>query len=181
MSWHHQSLVSLNSFMVLNRLLSKWWSLKSGYQTKWSLKLCRSTHKKPVKVHHGTSGEQVWFKIYINCGPGDNPAQSKVCGHIGGNGNHPCRKCLVGRPQQAKETNNGFHSLFKVGNCSFVIVGTYWIETLRLVSLTQLKGSSLMSSSRWEWPVCVLLRMYRISRQKMASKMVTPNYGLMIS
>ena len=44
----------------------------------------RSTHKKPVKVRHGISGVQMRFKIYANCGPGDNPAQSDVCGHIGG-------------------------------------------------------------------------------------------------
>ena len=78
----------------------------------------RSTHKSPVKVRHGTSGAQVRFKIYVNCDPGDNPAQSDVCGHIGGNGNHPCRKCLIGGPQQVKETDIGFHSLFEV--CKFL-------------------------------------------------------------
>jgi hypothetical protein len=56
----------------------------------------------------------VRLKIYVNCAPGDNPAQSEVCGHIGGNGNHLCRKCLVGGPQQIKETGIGFHSLFAV-------------------------------------------------------------------
>lgn len=74
----------------------------------------RSTHKKPVKVRHGTSGAQIWFKIYVNSGPGDNPAQSDICGHIGGKGNHSCRKCHVGGTQQVKETNAGFHSLFQV-------------------------------------------------------------------
>ena len=78
----------------------------------------RSTHKKPVKVRHGTSGVQIRFKIYANCGPGDNPAQSDVCSHIGGKGNHPCRKCLVGGPQKVKETDIGFHSLFEVSNKS---------------------------------------------------------------
>ncbi|KAJ3517709.1 hypothetical protein NLJ89_g342 [Agrocybe chaxingu] len=72
-------------------------------------------HKKPVKVRHGTSGMQVRFKIYANSGPGDNPAQSEACGHIGGNGNHPCRKCFVGGTQQDKETDIGFHSLFEAG------------------------------------------------------------------
>jgi hypothetical protein len=67
----------------------------------------RSTHKKPVKIYHGMSGQQVWFKIYVNSGTGDNLAQSEVCGHIGGNGNHPCRKCLVGGPQKLKETDIG--------------------------------------------------------------------------
>jgi hypothetical protein len=54
------------------------------------------------------------FKIYINSAPGDNPAQSDVCGHIGGNGNHPCRKCFVGGSQKDKETDDGFHSHFEV-------------------------------------------------------------------
>ena len=59
------------------------------------------------------------FKIYVNCDPGDNPAQSDICGHIGGNGNHPCRKCLVGGPQQVKESDVGFHHLFEVGKNIF--------------------------------------------------------------
>ena len=74
----------------------------------------RATHKTPVKVRHGTSGAQVRFKIYANAGPGDNPAQSDICGHIGGNGNYPCRKCHVGGTHQEKESDIGFHSLFEV-------------------------------------------------------------------
>ncbi|PPQ96652.1 hypothetical protein CVT26_010634, partial [Gymnopilus dilepis] len=77
--------------------------------------IIESTHKEPVKVQHGTSGEQMRFKIYVNCGPGDNPAQSEVCGHIGGKGNHPCRKCLVGGTQQSKESDAGYHNLFHSG------------------------------------------------------------------
>src|SRR5260221_5346439 len=50
-------------------------------------------------------------------------AQSDVCGHISRNGNHPYRKCLVGRPQQVKETNLGFHSLFEVYKFLFPICG----------------------------------------------------------
>lgn len=121
------------------------------------------------------------LKIYVNCGPGDNPAQSEVCGHIGGNGNHPCRKCFVGGPQQVKETDNGFHSLFEVQFVFLLLYITdYWIEFFRLVLLAQLKESSQMSNARWNWPVWVLPRMYRLSRLKMASKTVTPNSGLMI-
>jgi len=74
----------------------------------------RSTHKKPVKVRHGSSEAQMRFKIYINSGPGNNPIQSEICGHIGGNGNHPCRKCHAGGSKEFKETNAGYHSLFQV-------------------------------------------------------------------
>ncbi|PPQ93847.1 hypothetical protein CVT25_013556 [Psilocybe cyanescens] len=66
-------------------------------------------------AQEASEGAQVRFKIYANCGPGDNPAQSEVCGHIGGNGNYPCRKCLVGGTQQDKETDKGYHSLFTAG------------------------------------------------------------------
>ena len=74
----------------------------------------RSTHKNPVKVRHGKSGTQIRFKLYVNCGPGDNPAQSEVCGHIGGNGNHLCRKCHAGGTREVKRSNDGFHGLFEV-------------------------------------------------------------------
>jgi hypothetical protein len=77
----------------------------------WSF---RSTHHDPVKVRHATSGKQMCFKIYCNCGPGDNPAQSELSGHIGMKGNFFCWKCHVGGTQKSKETNEGFHSLFYV-------------------------------------------------------------------
>jgi len=91
---------------------------------------------------------QVRFKIYVNCEPGDNPAQSDVCGHIGGNENHPCRKCFVGGTQQVKETDVGFHSLFEVGKYLSPAVATSWIEISRLVFLVPPKGTSWMSNAR---------------------------------
>ena len=68
-----------------------------------------------MKVRHGTSGAQMRFKIHVNCGPGDNPVQSEVCGHIGGNGNQLCRKCHAGGTHEVKQSDEGFHSLFEVG------------------------------------------------------------------
>ncbi|KAF9474537.1 hypothetical protein BDN70DRAFT_908479 [Pholiota conissans] len=67
-----------------------------------------SMHKKLVKVHHGALGKQIY--------PEDNPAQSEVCGHIGRKGNQFCRKCHVGETHKIKESDEGFHSLFKPGS-----------------------------------------------------------------
>ncbi|KAF9464228.1 hypothetical protein BDZ94DRAFT_1355980 [Collybia nuda] len=75
----------------------------------------RSTHSEPFKAHHAASSHQIWFKMYCNCGPGDNPAQSETLGHIGSKGNFPCRKCHAGGTQKEKETNNGFNKMFYPG------------------------------------------------------------------
>jgi hypothetical protein len=74
----------------------------------------RETHREPVKVRNATTGVQTRFKIYCNCAPGDNPSQSETSGHIGGKGNHPCRKCELGGAQKVRETDEGFHASFYV-------------------------------------------------------------------
>ena len=74
----------------------------------------RKSHREPVKVRHGRTGRQIRFKLYCNCGPGDNPSQSETSGHIGGSGNYPCRKCHVGGTQKEKESDAGFHRMFEV-------------------------------------------------------------------
>lgn len=73
------------------------------------------THREPLKTQSAIDGHDTLLKIYCNCGPGDNPAQSEVCGHIGGQGNHPCRKCKVGGTQKEKETDVGFRAFFVPG------------------------------------------------------------------
>jgi hypothetical protein len=40
--------------------------------------------------------------------------QSEITSHIGGQGNHFCQKCDVGGNKLYKESDGGFHSLFKV-------------------------------------------------------------------
>lgn len=72
------------------------------------------THKEPIHTCDATTGQEIKLKIYCNCAPGDNPAQSETCGHIGGKGNYSCRKCNVGGTQKDKETNAGFHAMFTV-------------------------------------------------------------------
>lgn len=73
----------------------------------------RSTHAEPVRVEDET-GKATRFCIHVNGGPSDNPMQSEVTGHIGGKGNHFCRKCKVGGTQKEKASDEGYHAIFEV-------------------------------------------------------------------
>lgn len=73
----------------------------------------RSTHTDPVEVRDEL-GNTSCFCLYVNVNASDNPMQSEVACHIGGKGNHFCRKCNVGGTQQEKATNEGYHALFEV-------------------------------------------------------------------
>ncbi|KAJ3560563.1 hypothetical protein NP233_g10753 [Leucocoprinus birnbaumii] len=75
----------------------------------------RSTHLDPIRVKCAVTGQDIRIKVRCNCGPGDNPSQSEICAHIGGNGNFPCRKCHIGGSQKDKETANGFSMFFQPG------------------------------------------------------------------
>lgn len=68
----------------------------------------------PIQTWDALSGEEIKIKLCCNCAPGDNPAQSETCGHIGGKGNYLCRKCGVGGTQKSKESSEGFHKMFLV-------------------------------------------------------------------
>lgn len=85
----------------------------------------RSTHQNPVQVFDVERKEDVCFKISTNSGPSDNPMQSEITGHIGGKGNHFCRKCDVGGTKLHKESDEGFHSLFEVNDTLFLM----WLYT----------------------------------------------------
>lgn len=76
------------------------------------LKSDRSTHHTPVRVIDPETNKPSRFRLFINAEPSDNPMQSEVSGHIGGNGNFFCRKCEVGGTTASKATDDGFHALF---------------------------------------------------------------------
>ncbi|KAJ7501671.1 hypothetical protein B0H11DRAFT_1855349 [Mycena galericulata] len=73
-----------------------------------------STHTNPIQVQDD-DGNTTCICIYVNAAPFDNPMQSEVSAHIGGKGNHFCRKCEVGGTQKEKSTNEGYHALFEAG------------------------------------------------------------------
>ncbi|KAJ7764704.1 hypothetical protein B0H16DRAFT_1798016 [Mycena metata] len=72
------------------------------------------THSDPVRVED-ENGSTTRFCIHVNAGPSDNPMQSEIVGHIGGKGNHFCRKCEVGGTQKEKAADEGYHALFEPG------------------------------------------------------------------
>ena len=85
---------------------------------------------------------QMQFKIHVNCGSGDNPAQSEVCSHIGGNGNQLCRKCHAGETHEVQQSNEGF------------IVSLRWksshcLSFLSFLVLTRLKYPAWQCSFCW--------------------------------
>lgn len=91
-------------------------SMLLSYDDVYMLITRRSTHTNPVRTHDALTGLPTRFRIFVNAEPSDNPMQSQISGHIGGNGNLMCRKCEVGGTTEHKETNDGFHSIFSVSD-----------------------------------------------------------------
>ncbi|KAJ7778754.1 hypothetical protein DFH07DRAFT_865468 [Mycena maculata] len=76
--------------------------------------LVERTHTDPVRVEEEDKSTTC-LCIYVNSGASDNPMQSEISSHIGGKGNHFCRKCQVSGTQKEKATNDGYHALFEPG------------------------------------------------------------------
>lgn len=83
----------------------------------------RLTHNEPVHVNDAMAGKEVCFGLFVNAKTSDNPMQSEASLHIGGNGNHFCRKCTVGGTTEEKESTEGFETLFHV--CCQLFRGLY--------------------------------------------------------
>ncbi|KAF7315983.1 hypothetical protein MIND_00115300 [Mycena indigotica] len=73
-----------------------------------------ATHTKPIAVQDD-AGNTTKICVYCNAGPSDNPMQSEVSSHMGGQANYFCRKCKVGGPKAHKHSNVGYEELFKPG------------------------------------------------------------------
>ncbi|TEB26327.1 hypothetical protein FA13DRAFT_1756382 [Coprinellus micaceus] len=76
-------------------------------------KLIEETHTDPVKCYDTRKHRPCRFRILTSNLQGDNPQQSK-CSHVGHSGLHWCRICNVGGPAEVRESNNGYHSLYKM-------------------------------------------------------------------
>ncbi|KLO09372.1 hypothetical protein SCHPADRAFT_893177 [Schizopora paradoxa] len=75
-----------------------------------------ATHARPAEAFDCMSKSRCRFRIYQNSEPADNPMQSELCAHIGGQGSKNCRRCMVGGTTQYKESPEGYHSLFSPGD-----------------------------------------------------------------
>ncbi|KAJ7207635.1 hypothetical protein GGX14DRAFT_366081, partial [Mycena pura] len=74
-----------------------------------------ATQLDPVRIQDENK-KTTLFCLACNITPSDNPMQSEICGHIGGGGNHFCRKCHVGGSKKEKATPEGYHALFEPGD-----------------------------------------------------------------
>ncbi|KAG6818880.1 hypothetical protein H0H93_000679 [Arthromyces matolae] len=57
--------------------------------------------------------QPILFQIIPHILPADNPQRSEDASHIGGNGQHNCRRDKTGGPDVEKETEDGYNSLFR--------------------------------------------------------------------
>ena len=67
-----------------------------------------------MTVYDASTGGLAKVRLQLNSDPSDNPMASEIAGHIGGKGNHFCRRCNVGGTMLEKETDGGYQDLFSV-------------------------------------------------------------------
>ncbi|KAJ3978510.1 hypothetical protein F5890DRAFT_1422552, partial [Lentinula detonsa] len=72
----------------------------------------REIERNPIRCYNAATGRACRVILRIPVLPADNPAQSEEASHMGGNSNHPCRKCKIGGNHKDTETPNGYHCFF---------------------------------------------------------------------
>ncbi|KIK62529.1 hypothetical protein GYMLUDRAFT_242689 [Collybiopsis luxurians FD-317 M1] len=72
----------------------------------------KETEKNPIRCYNAATGRMCRTILRVPMLPANNPAQSEEASHMGGNSNHPCRKCKVGGSYQETETPEGYHCFF---------------------------------------------------------------------
>ncbi|KAK0436128.1 hypothetical protein EV421DRAFT_1892448 [Armillaria borealis] len=74
------------------------------------------THTNPIKCYYARDGGRNCHVILRAPGlPADNPQQSEEASHMGGNANHPCRKCKVGGTGKEKESDDIYEQFYSPG------------------------------------------------------------------
>ncbi|KAF9065870.1 hypothetical protein BDP27DRAFT_1384442 [Rhodocollybia butyracea] len=71
-----------------------------------------ATEKDPVRCFNAHTKRMCRAILRVPMLPADNPQQSEEASHIGGNSNHPCRKCNVGGGHKETETPTGYHAFY---------------------------------------------------------------------
>ncbi|KAL1757677.1 hypothetical protein FB107DRAFT_289061 [Schizophyllum commune] len=74
-----------------------------------------ATHTKPIHCFNASTKRECAVILRVPALPADNPQQSEEASHIGGNGNHPCRKCEVGGAAPVKGTDDYYHAFHYAG------------------------------------------------------------------
>ena len=74
--------------------------------------MIEETWKDPIVTVDAATGQLIRVRLCLISLAADNPMASEIGCHIGGKGNHYCRRCDVGGTTEEKMTEPGYHSLF---------------------------------------------------------------------
>ncbi|KAJ7213834.1 hypothetical protein GGX14DRAFT_392616 [Mycena pura] len=69
----------------------------------------KETESTPIRAYNAATQRPCRIILRAPSLPADNPQQSEEASHMGGNANHPCRKCHWGGTQKEKESPHLYH------------------------------------------------------------------------
>lgn len=70
--------------------------------------------------------QEIVFRVFPHCLPSDNPQQAESSSVVGPGGNRNCIRGKAGGGKDERESDAGYHTLFKVSIC--YIINTALIE-----------------------------------------------------